>query len=482
MAAGTVWVVAMRFAIRALGVISTIILARLLVPADYGLIALSMSLVAAADILGAFSFELWLIRHRDTTPDHYNTVWTLSLIRGALTAAILWAFATPFASFFEEPRLALIVQVVALGLFVRSAQNVGVVDFQRDMRFDRDFRLNASIKFGAFVVTVGLGFLLRNYWALVAGIVASDVLTVALSYAMHPFRPRPTLRHWREAFTFSRWLLAGNIASFVYQRADTFILGKVAGSQVLGVYNVAREIANLATSELVAPIRRVMLPGFASLQEDVSALRHAFLDGFGVILLIGMPIAVGLSLVADPLIRVLLGDRWLDAIPLMQVLVLYGVSSVAMANQWPVLVALGRQRAAVLLVFASLVILLPAFYYGSTAYGIVGAGAALGVVGTLLFAAGLVTVRRIIGFAWRDVLRRTGRTVAATLVMAATVLGAMAPLAGNDAPAIVVLFAASALGAAVYAATLFALVRIFRVSDGPERMLTDFVLRRRRAG
>ena len=479
MAEGTVWVVCMRLAIRTLGVLSTVILARLLMPSDYGLVALAMSLVAAAEMLGSFSFEVWLIRTRDATPDHYNTVWTLSLARGLLTAIALWLLADPIAAFFTEPRLGTVVRIVALGVLIRSAQNVGIVDFQRDMRFSRDFLLNASVKTGAFLVTVGLGFALRNYWALVAGIVASDLLLVSLSYAMHPYRPRLGLRHWREAFTFSRWLLAGNYLSFAYQRADTFILGKVAGSQVLGLYNVAREIANLATSELVMPIRRVMLPGYATLQDDTSALRRSFLDGFGLIMMVGTPVAVGLSLVADPLIRVMLGDRWLDAIPLMQVLAIYGVSSIGMANQWPVLVALGRQRLAVLLVAATLAVLLPAFYVATKAYGAVGAGLALGGANTLLFVAGLEAVRRVIDLEWRAIAGQAWRSLVATAVMGVCVWLGLGWLGDAGAPAVVQLVAASGLGAVAYAGTLFALVRLFGIARGPEWLFVNFVRRRR---
>ena len=473
MAEGTVWVVCMRLAIRTLGVLSTVILARLLMPSDYGLVALAMSLVAAAEMLGSFSFEVWLIRTRDATPDHYNTVWTLSLARGLLTAIALWLLADPIAAILYLFEYDSVDEAIALQNDVDQGLSSSI--------FSRDFLLNASVKTGAFLVTVGLGFALRNYWALVAGIVASDLLLVALSYAMHPYRPRLGLRHWREAFTFSRWLLAGNYLSFAYQRADTFILGKVAGSQVLGLYNVAREIANLATSELVMPIRRVMLPGYATLQDDTDALRRSFLDGFGLIMMVGTPVAVGLSLVADPLIRVMLGDRWLDAIPLMQVLAIYGVSSIGMANQWPVLVALGRQRLAVLLVAGTLAVLLPTFYVATRAYGAVGAGLALGGANTLLFVAGLEAVRRVIGLEWRAIADQAWRSLIATTGMGVCVWLGLGWLERAGAPAVVQLVGASGLGFIAYAATLFALVRLFGIARGPEWLFLDFV-RRRRAG
>ncbi len=475
MAEGTAWVVLMRLSIRALGVLSTIILARLLVPSDYGLIAIATVIVAAAELVCDFSFEIWLIRHGRPKRTHYNTVWTLSIIRGLLTAALLWLAAESVAAFYDEPRLVDVLRVIAIAIVVSSAQNIGIVDFQRDLRFDRDFRFNASVKLGAFVVTVTLGVLWRNYWALAAGIVTSNVLQFLLSYAMHAYRPRLSLRHWREAVGFSKWLLAGNILSFAHMRADTFILGKVAGGQVLGLYTVAREIANLATSELVTPIRRVMLPGYSKLQDDLPALRDSFISGFGLIVLIGVPCAVGLSVSADPLIRVFLGPKWLDAIPLMQALVLYGVAMIGMANQWPALVAVGRMRIASVLVAFGLLLLFPSFLVASQRYGAVGGALALGASNLVLFMAGLVAVQRALRYRTLDLWRNVWRTIVATLAMAATVLYIQQPLAAVAAPVGAVLLACVVAGAVVYVLVLYLLWQFARPVAGPEEIVVSFV-------
>lgn len=475
MAEGALWFVFMRFLIRSLGLISTVILARLLTPEDYGLIALALVLAAAIELFSSFDFEVWLIRHADPGREHFDTVWTLSVLRGCITALLLWVVAEPMAGFYDDARLADIVRFIAVGLCLSSFTNVGVLSFHRDLKFGKDVLFNATVKTGSFIVTVSLGFIWRNYWALAAGIFASHLLRLVVSYGMHPYRPRLSLGRWRDAYYFSKWLLLGNFLSFLRMRSDTFVLGKVAGNEVLGLYNVAKEIADLAASEIVVPIRRVMVPGYAKLQGDSVELQRAFINGFGVIMLVGVPCAVGLAVVADPLIRVLLGSKWVHAIPIMQVLGLNGVAVIGLANQWPALIALGRPELASMLLGLCVAVLLPSLYIASSLYGAVGAALTLGSVNVLLVFLGLVTIRRLMQFSWLELWRSVWRTLIATLAMGWAVTAFQAVLVGHDVPAVVTLILCVLLGAVTYSIALLVQVIASGTTDGPEHQVLAFL-------
>jgi len=478
MAEGALWFVFMRFLIRTLGLVSTVILARLLTPADYGLIALGLVLAAAVELFSSFDFEVWLIRHPNPGREHFDTVWTLSVLRGCITALLLWLVAEPMAGFYGDARLADIVRFIAVGLLLSSFANVGVLSFQRDLRFERDVLFNVIVKTGSFIVTVSLGILWRNYWALAAGIFSAHSLRLVVSYGIHPYRPRLSLGCWRDAVHFSKWLLLGNFLSFLRMRSDTFVLGKVAGSEVLGLYNVAKEIADLAASEIVVPIRRVMVPGYAKLQGERAELQKAFIDGFGVIMLIGVPCAVGLAVVADPLIRVLLGSQWVRAIPIMQVLGLNGVAVIGLANQWPALIALGRPELASMLLAFCVAILLPSLYFASALYGAVGAALILGSVNALLVVLGLVTIQRLMRFAWSALWRSVWRTLIATVAMGLIVTMFQAVLFERNVPAVVTLLSSVLIGIVVYSLTLFVQVLLAKTTDGPEHQALAFLRRK----
>ena len=455
MAAGAAWTITLRLLLRLVGIVSTVILARLLIPADFGLVALAALVAAALELLTGLDFRVWLIRHPAATREHYDTVWTLSILRGTATCLAMLLLAYPTAAFFNEQRLASVMLIMATVAFASGVGNVGIVDFQKHLAFDRDFRLTLSARLGAFVVSIGMAWWLRDYRALVGGMVAAPLLQLVLSYSMHSYRPRLSLACWRETFNFSKWLLAGDALLFLYSRADNFILGKLASTGALGVYTLAHEIASLASTELVMPIRRVLIPGYAKMLEDRETLRQAFVDGFAIILLLGLPIAAGLGLVADPLVRVAVGEQWLASIPLLQVLAIYGMTSVASANLGPVLIPLGYTRIIAFLVGIGFMVLVPLFIWSYTMYGILGGTWAVAITDALVLGIGPAVTLRTLELPVTRLLKPTWRTLTATLAMTGTVLATQSAL--RDTPTSVQLLASIGIGAVSYVLTTLAL-------------------------
>lgn len=478
MAKGASWTVGSRMAVRFLGFVSTIILARLLVPSDYGLIALATLLAASIEMFGAFNFNVWIIRHPDPDRYHYDTVWTLSAMRGLVGCGLLLVLAAPAALFFDDARLEGVVTVLAFSTLLSNLSNVGAVDFTKHLRFDKEFLILAGSKFSAFIVAVALALIFRSYWALVAGIVTGGVIKVVMTYWMHPYRPRFCLKHWREVMQFSKWLLLGNFMAFFYNRTDTFVLGKLMSSQMLGLYTVAHEIANLASTEIVMPIRKVMLPGYSKLSDDMDRLRKSFVDGLGVIMLIGIPCAAGVGLISDPLVRALLGEKWLEAIPLIQILAVYGVASVGMANQSPLLISLGHARIMTQLIALGFIILLPAFTLATIEYGVLGGAWAVGLTNLLLFLISIFVTLRVLALPGQAVRSRVWRTVVATTAMAFVVVTLQALPVVQGWWAIIELLVCIAAGAAVYIFSVLVLWYGAGRPEGPETIAMDFLFRR----
>lgn len=477
MVKGAAWVIGLRAASRVLGLVSLMTLARILAPEDYGLIALAGVFAGAIQLFSAFNFDVWLIRHPNPAHDHYNTVWTLSIIRGAVTCLALILLAEPISALFSESRLQNILLVLAIGHALRGFQNVGVIDFQKDLEFDRDSILLGSSKIASFVVAVIVAVIFRSYWALVAGIITEHVFKLILSYSMHRYRPSLSMRRWGEAFAFSKWLLLSNVLNFAYRRADTFILGKLIGSHVLGLYSVARELANLASTELLMPIRRVMLPAYAKLINDPIALRQSFLDGLGLMLLVGIPCTVGIGLTSDPLVRVILGEKWLEAVPLVKILALYGLATMGLANQGPLLVALGRTKLYSLLTVLGVAIMLPCFAWGTWRYGVVGGAWGAVVASVCLFGFSLVVTLRAIEVRIAQVIQQTWRTVVATMVMTASILIAQMQIDVCGYWSIVELAVYLLIGVLSFTATMILLWRLGCWGPGPERLVVDFARR-----
>jgi PST family polysaccharide transporter len=422
MAAGAAWMIIMRLCIRGLGFVSMIILARLLVPEDFGLIALATVISYTVEVFSEFNFDVWLIRKPDAERKDYDTVWSMSVVRGFVLGVLLFLVAPLGAVVFKDPRLESIIHVLALATAIYGFANVGVIDFRKNLEFSQDFRFMVSVRVLTFFITITCAFALRSYWALVIGILSERILHVILSYYLHPYRPKLALDSWREAFHFSKWLVVSNLLNFVYIRSDTISLGRFANPSELGLYTVAYEIANLATTELVAPIRRAVFPGYSKLAETEEGLQKGFIDVLALTLILASPLAIGIALCADPIVRLLLGDRWLASIPLIQILSIYGLASIGHSNVVPTLLALRRLKLPIVNITVGLAILLPATVYGALKHGAL--GAALGVTfgNAIYMFVGIVMCMRVLSLQPGEVLAAIWRTIVSCVVLVASVV------------------------------------------------------------
>ncbi len=473
MAKGVGWTVVARLGVQGIGLLSILILARLLVPADFGLVALATAFCAALLAMSEFGFDTVLIQNRQATRQHYDTAWTMAVVRNAVLAVCLVVGAVPAAAFFGDARIEMILYCLALSTVIDGLENIGIVEFRKNLDFRRDMIFMVGGKLASFCVTVPLAIALRNYWALVAGIMASSFVKVALSYMMHSYRPRPCLVHWREIMRFSRWLILQNLTAFVYHRVDVFIIGKVAGTAGVGLYSMALEIAQMVTSNLIAPVRRAVFPAYASLSSDLGVLGRNYADVFGAVALIGTPVALGIGLVAEPMVTVMLGAKWTGVIPVLQVLCIYGFVGVLGVGSGPVYLALARPYYLTWTMAGGLALMIPAMYFGVRHFGLVGAACALTGGAALVVLADFTIVLRLLRLPVRHLLTRVWRPLTAAALMAAAVIEVQ--LAWPDPKATVdsigLLVASVLTGAVVYPAVVLALWGLTGRGDGAERQI-----------
>ena len=419
MATGALWMVFFKLAERSLGLISTIILARLLVPNDFGLVAMATSFIAVLELLSAFSFDIALIhKKQEATRHHYDTAWTFNVSFGVISALILLALANPAAAFYNEPRLDSVMYVLALGSLVNGFENIGIIAFRKELEFRKDFYFLLSKKLVSFAVTVPLAFVLRNYWALVAGMLTGRIIGVLLSYYVHPYRPRLSLRARHELLHFSKWLFFNNIITFLNFRSPDFIIGKISGAKALGLYTIAHEISNLPTTELVAPINRAVFPAYAKMSHDMSILRQGYLNVIAIIALFALPIGTGIAAISELAVAVFLGDKWLDAASIISILAFYGITISLLTNSGSVLMAAGKPQYITAVGGINIAVLIPVIIIATMKYGVL--GTAWGYLGTtlvILLPVTYITLFRLIHLKIRKFLAMIWRPASATAIM-----------------------------------------------------------------
>jgi O-antigen/teichoic acid export membrane protein len=325
-AVAATWMVAWRALTRILGLASTLVLARVLLPADFGLLAMATTFAAAVEALSQLGLQDALVRHPDGERLR-DTGFTMQLGRGIATGLVV-ALAAPVAAWwFAEPRLVPVLLILAATSVLAGAENIGIVAFRRDMRFDRQFALLSGPRVLQVAVTIPLALVLHNYWALLAGIVVSRLARTAMTYAVHPYRPRLRLAGWRELAGFSFWIWATCVASLVWDRCDPFVLGPVLGPGRLGVYLLALELATLPASELIFPAADALFAGFASAQrQGNSSVRLAPEVALAALMAI-LPLIITISCGSGYVVATLLGPKWAEAQGLIAILAWQGTFS-----------------------------------------------------------------------------------------------------------------------------------------------------------
>lgn len=334
----------MRWIIRFIGLISTVIVARILSPEDYGVVAMAMITVGILQVFSDMGIDLSLVRHPDPKREHYDTAWTFQFSVGCIIALLILLSAPLTSHFFDDDRVKEVMLILAVVPIFTGLSNIGVVDFRRNLNFKKEFQFNTIIKLVSAPMTIGLAIILQNYYALVFGMVASALAALVVSYLMHAYRPRFSMKTFDELWSFSLWILVRNLAVFLRTKVDQIVIGRIAGSDALGSYHLASELARSFTLEIAHPIGRALLPGYARVQQDPVRIQSAYGKALGGLSLIMLPVAAGLASISDIFIPLLLGDQWQETSKVFPILALaFAASSLTIAAA-PMMVAMKKVK------------------------------------------------------------------------------------------------------------------------------------------
>ncbi|MFN2399283.1 MAG: lipopolysaccharide biosynthesis protein, partial [Gemmatimonadaceae bacterium] len=402
---------------------STIVVARILTPEDYGLVGLATLYMALVTMLSEFGIGTTVVTLRDLTREQISQINALAIAFGLSGFLLSCVMAVPLARFFASPELALVVIAMSLTFVITSFRTVPQALLQRDLRFKRLALLDGMQTMLLAVSMVAFALLGLRYWTLVLGALLSAAISTAFIVASRPHsfaRPRSaTLGH---AITFSRQIIFSRLSWYVYSNADFFVAGKVLGKAALGAYTFAWTVAGAPAEKVTGMVIRVTPSIFAAVQSDLAALRRYFLKLTEGLALLTFPAAFGLALVADKLVLLALGEKWSAMIIPLQLLAFYtSVRSVSpLLHQ--ILAVTGGNRFAMWSNIAAAVVLPPAFYVGSR-WGTPGIAATWLVAHPLVL---LPVYRRVfsrIELAPGAYLRALWPAVSASALMAAAVIG-----------------------------------------------------------
>jgi lipopolysaccharide exporter len=314
---GSLWLIGLRWSLRLMGLLSTVILARLLTPADYGIVAIATIIVGGIEVFSRAGQGTAIVRHLNPTREHYDSAWTIQLLIGIGIGVVIWLTIPLTTWYFGEPRAAPVIAVLALRTMMLGSINIGVNNFSRDLQFHKRYWFDVIPSAFSFFVTLGAGIALRNYWALVLGIISQHACSLVLSYTMSSYRPRVSFAKVGDIWSFSTWALFTNIGQFLNNQIDKIAVGGFAGAYSMGRYHVARDVATSPTQEIADPLMAVLLPVMATVQTDQKRRKDVYLSVLYWAAITCTSAAAGVALVAEDMVDVVLGPQWHSVVPLM---------------------------------------------------------------------------------------------------------------------------------------------------------------------
>ena len=416
------WTFALRILEKALALIRTVVVARFLIPRDFGLFAVVVIAVSALELLNAHGLRAALIEKHDDSRRDLDTVWSVLLLQNCLNAALLLALAHPIAMFFGDPAAVALIRSFAIVFLLEALVSIGTVHFEKRMLFHKQFAFLMSGALIDLAVALAVAAVFHTVWALVAGAVAGKAARLLASYMLQDFRPRLRFKwlNLRHLFRLDGWMWISTVLWFVLAEGDSVFVGRVFGLTVLGIYAVAQSLVSITRTDVAVMLQRLVFSSFSS-NQDPALVRAGYLKLLRGTALCVVPVSVGLAALAPEITMVLLGYKWMMAIPVVSMLALLGGLHVFLHNASTLLKGTGEQRQSIVaeIIFLTVAAALAVPLSGKLHLVGIALAMTLGAAAAWAWAERCVLMELNISF--REMVQAFESSIAATLVMLATI-------------------------------------------------------------
>ncbi|MBN2396546.1 MAG: lipopolysaccharide biosynthesis protein [Candidatus Atribacteria bacterium] len=298
-----------------------IVLARLLIPEDYGIIALVTIFIIVANVFVQSGFNTALIQKKDANEADFSSVFYLSLFVASVLYVIFFFAAPLIAAFFEEPQLISVLRVLSVTLFFGAFNSIQNAIVARKMQFKKLF----FSSLGAIVVSGTVGIVMAyagfGVWALVVQQITNQLLTNAILWFTVKWRPRLlfSFKRVKSLFSYGWKLLVSSLIDRLSRDLSSLIIGKIYNAEMLGFYNRGKQLPELIVTNINGSIQSVMLPALASQQDNRQRVKEMVRRSIVTSSFILFPMMVGLAVIAKPLVKILLTEKWIPCVPFLQI-------------------------------------------------------------------------------------------------------------------------------------------------------------------
>lgn len=368
------WTFLARAASESARLLRFVVLARLLAPLDFGLMAIGMFALGCIETFTETGFNAALVQKQGDVRPYLDTAFTVQAVRGLLLGALLAAASPWVAAFFHVTGAAPVIAALGAIIFLKGLANPATVLLTRELDFRKVFFWNLSEVLVTLVAAIVLAIQLGSVWALVFSVLAGQAAKTAVSYYVHPYRPRFRFDRGKAGrlAAFGKWVFGTNVLVFFSLQGDNAFVARFLGAAALGYYNMAFRLAELPRTLLTEIVAQPAYALFSRLQADTEALRRAYFRAFRVLFVLALLMGTGIYVSAPLIVLLALGQKWLPIVPALRVLVIAAcIRSLVAFGGW-LFYSSGRPQLTFALNLSRLVGMLAVIYPLARAYGITG--------------------------------------------------------------------------------------------------------------
>lgn len=419
---GVAWNATGLFIDSGLNYIIKLILARLLVPKAFGIIglaALFMSMIQVFSDLG-MSSALIQRKEKELNQIDYDTAYWVGIVWGLLLALVLSTVIAPIAaSFYNQEILKIIIPVLSTGIILSQLRTIHIVNITRDMDFKRIVLPRNISNIFAGVVAITMALMGYGIWSLVIDGIAGNLLQVIIYSYVSPWKPRFRFskNSFKKIFSFGIYTSGTGVFNYLTNNIDYLIIGKLLGAQQLGLYALGYNITYVIRGQIMRVINSVFYPVYSKLQDNLVAVKKYYFKVIKYNCVVIYPVMVGIILLSKPLVLYGLGEKWKDAIIPMQIMAGAGLIHLLTSSNTVLLRGLGKPKLELIFsIIKTLGVNVPLIVLGIIHNGITGAAMGLLVAKFVIFFINNITLRKVAGIKFTEILGNAGSLFGITLI------------------------------------------------------------------
>ncbi len=374
---GVFWVSGLRGSTRIVSFIKTLILARILTPFEFGVFGVAFLVLSFLEVITETGINVFLLqKDEEESYSYVNTSWVVSIVRGILISLVLLLLSWPLVMFFRVSEAYGVLLLTALIPFLRGFINPSIIYFQKRLNFAKDFWFRFIIFCSDALASILFAYIYKSAYGVILGVIFGVLVEILLSFVLA--YPRPRLRFEKnllfEVVNRGKWITSAGIFQYFFREVDDMVVARLLGASQLGVYQVSYKIATLPISEIGEVFGKVTLPVFSRISKDKKRLLSAYKRVSVVVFLFSLAMGSFLIIFAPFIVKVLLGEKWFDAISVIRIICLYAVIRTMIHPSFTLFFALEKQEYVTYVTLGGIIGLGVTVVPLVVKYGLIGAG------------------------------------------------------------------------------------------------------------